>query len=207
MPPDTDVSALIERAVMGEEDALHQLLFFHHARLATAVEPLIGKKLRSSISTEDILQETFVDAFRKIKEFDARDDRSFFSWLKVIAANRVRDAARRQSAKKRGGDLGRVDSSRGQQDSAVFNLLVELSDGGQSPSGEAAVREATDAIRMAIAGLPDDQREAVALHWLQGLSLQETAERMGRSWDSVRGLVQRGKQALESRNAAFVHVA
>jgi len=51
-------------------------------------------------------------------------------------------------------------------------------------------------VQVGIAGLPDDQREAIWLHHLSGKSIEETAAAMDRTPASVRGLLQRARQAL-----------
>ena len=192
-----DVSSLINQSVAGDEAALRQLLFIYHGRLIAVVTPMIGDKLRSTITADDVLQETFVAAFRDIRTFRAADGQSFFAWLRTIATNQLRDMARSHNCKKRGGDRVRVEGVKTPESSAL-DLLVEISDGGVSPSGVAARDEAVEAMRIAIAALPEDQRDAIRLHCLDGLSLDETARIMDRTWDSVRGLIQRGKRALRS---------
>jgi RNA polymerase sigma-70 factor (ECF subfamily) len=47
-----------------------------------------------------------------------------------------------------------------------------------------------------MAGLPEAQREALVLHYWQGLTLAETAARLGRTPAAVAGLLQRGLKAL-----------
>ena len=78
-----------------------------------------------------------------------------------------------------------------------MRALVELLSGSiHTPSQSVAVREATQALQVALAGLPDDQRDAIRMRFLDGLSLEETATRMQRTTNAVRGLVHRAKQAL-----------
>ena len=52
------------------------------------------------------------------------------------------------------------------------------------------------ALQVALAGLPEDQREAIRLNLLQGKTLEETATAMDRTTPAVRGLIRRGKQQL-----------
>src|SRR5262249_10811992 len=65
-----------------------------------------------------------------------------------------------------------------------------------SPSGRAGRNEQLARLARALGALPDDQRRAVALHHLEGLSLEATAEAMGRSRPVAAGLIRRGLQAL-----------
>ena len=194
-----DVSSLIEQAVSGDQVAMRRLLFFYHARLSSTIEPMIGDKLRATIDADDILQETFAQAFKDIHTFQAKQSGSFFGWLKTIASNRVRDAARHVNRKKRGGEQVRVNNAVPQNSTGPIDLLLQISDGGQSPSGVVAVDEAAEALREAIQNLPDDQRLAIQMHCIEGLTLDETAKQMDRTSDSVRGLIQRGKKQLKEQ--------
>ena len=59
-----------------------------------------------------------------------------------------------------------------------------------------AREEALQALQVALAALPDDQRAAVRLRFLEGKSLEETATALDRTPDAIRGLVHRGKEQL-----------
>ena len=70
-----------------------------------------------------------------------------------------------------------------------------------SPSRSVARAEEVTRLAEALAALPDDQRQAVEMHHLEGLRFAEIAARMGRSKTSVAGLVFRGVRALKARLA------
>jgi RNA polymerase sigma-70 factor (ECF subfamily) len=70
--------------------------------------------------------------------------------------------------------------------------------GDRSPGSVVAQGEAVQALQVALAALPADQRRAIQLHLLEGKSLDETATALGRTPDAIRGLVHRGKQALQA---------
>ncbi|MEM7316163.1 MAG: sigma-70 family RNA polymerase sigma factor, partial [Planctomycetota bacterium] len=120
---------------------------------------------------------------------------SFYAWLKTIAMNRIRDAARSASSKKRGGDRVRVTSSPDESNAGVILDALGAQD-DITPSRAAASAERIDAMRIAMATLSEDQQEALKLHYFQRLSLDETAEAMGRTTGSIRGLIQRAKEKL-----------
>jgi RNA polymerase sigma-70 factor (ECF subfamily) len=65
-----------------------------------------------------------------------------------------------------------------------------------SPSGRVERQERLVRLADALAALPEDQRRAVELKHLHGLSLVEVATRMDRSVPAVAGLLQRGLRAL-----------
>ena len=65
-----------------------------------------------------------------------------------------------------------------------------------SPSAQALGRELTDAVREALALLPDDQQTVIRMTTLQHLTIAEVARRLDRSYDSVKGLQSRGLKRL-----------
>jgi RNA polymerase sigma-70 factor (ECF subfamily) len=72
----------------------------------------------------------------------------------------------------------------------------------ESTPGHGAVhREQLSRLAKALLALPEDQRVAVELHHLQGLSLADVGRRLGRSREAVAGLVFRGLKSLRTRLA------
>jgi RNA polymerase sigma-70 factor (ECF subfamily) len=67
-----------------------------------------------------------------------------------------------------------------------------------TPSRKVSRKEAIRAVQVALASLPEAHRQALWLRYMQGLSLEESAKRMGRSPDAVRGLCDRAKQKLRA---------
>ena len=98
--------------------------------------------------------------------------------------------------KKRGGAHRQVSRRTEGQGSSVAELVDLLSDRHHAPSRSVARREAVQAVHVGIAGLPEDQREAVRQHLIEGKSLAATAEAMGRTPGAVSALVHRAKGRL-----------
>ena len=173
-----------------------ELVLNHQKILGVFVSKQMGSHLANVVSEEDILQETFVQALRSISDFKGTQQTAFVAWLKAIATNRIRDAARKSSSAKRGGGMNQVVNAASEAESKAVDLIQQLTGDDYTPSVFAARREAVSAIQAALVLLPEDQRQAIQYHCFEKLTLDETAEKMGRSRDSVRGLVQRAKQAL-----------
>jgi RNA polymerase sigma-70 factor (ECF subfamily) len=185
---------LAAAAAGGDRVALERLLLAHYDDLTRRIRPKLPVRLQSTQAVEDILQQTFLQAFRDIRKFEARPGASFGDWLHRIAEHRLLDAIKQHDRVKRGGDLVRVESS--PNDSCLMPLLDWLAGSDPHPSSEAARAEALGALHVALAGLEPDQRDAVRLRLLEGLSLEETAAQLQRTPDAVRGLVHRGKLKL-----------
>ena len=189
-----DERALAVAAAGGDRVALERLLLSHYDGLERRIRPKLPARLQSTQAVEDILQQTFLQAYRDIGRFEPRSDAAFGDWIGRIAENRLLDAIKEHDRVKRGGDLVRVEAS--PNDSVLMPLLDWIAGDDPHPSSVAARAEALQAMHIALAGLDKDQYDAIRLHLLEGLSLEETATRVGRTPDAVRGLVHRGKGKL-----------
>jgi RNA polymerase sigma-70 factor (ECF subfamily) len=188
-------AALIAAAVAGDRVALERLLLAHYDHLERRIGAKLPPRLQSTQAVEDILQLTFLQAFRDISRFEQRAEATFGDWLARIAENRLYDAIKQHDRQKHGGDLHRFDDD-ARDDSRILSLWDWIAAADTSPGSVAARGEALHALQVALAALPHDQHEAIRLRLLGGKSLEETAATMGRTPDAVRGLVHRGKQGL-----------
>ena len=89
MPANEDEQELIAKAKSGDGVALERILLVHYARLSEHIAPKLPKSLQSVLSTDDILQQTFVQVFRDIGNFERRSETSFFAWLRTITEHRL----------------------------------------------------------------------------------------------------------------------
>jgi RNA polymerase sigma-70 factor (ECF subfamily) len=157
------------------------------------VDQRLPDDLRAVVGTEDIIQETFADAFRRIGSFVPEGPDAFYRWLTAIADNRVTDAVRAARAAKRGGRRQRVE---GPERSSIAALVDLLAVNEWTPSRSAGGHEAGAAVQVALAGLKPEYRGALQYRYLEGLSVSETAARLGRTEPAVHKLCSRGLQAL-----------
>ncbi len=191
----TDESDLISAAKSGDEAALERLLIIHGTTLANHIERALPKAIRGVVHSDDILQETFLRAFLKIATCEATSATSFLAWLKSIANNQTTNTVKALQRKKRGGGFRRV-ATQNDDSSSMVDFVQLLFAHGNTPSQSVSIREATRALQVAISALPADQRQAIQLHYLDGMSVAEAAEAMNRTPGSLRGLLRRGKQNL-----------
>lgn len=182
---DQQVGQWLEQAISGDQSALERLLLRHHARLTAFLARKLPVHLRSLISVEDILQDTYVVVFREIGDFKPHSPRAFFHWICRIAEHRLYDAVRAEHAAKRGGDRRRIDVQTTTPTGSVVEWLEQLAMHERTPSQSVARKEAIGVVRGALDGLPEDYREALRLRYLDGLSVAQTAERMSRTQGAV----------------------
>ena len=196
MSDEADREDRSSRLVDGDRLALEQMLFGCHERLLHHIREKLPTSLRSVVDVDDILQLTYVAAFRGVGQFQARTEPAFYRWLATIAENQVLDAIKAKQRKKRGGDFRRIEQPGAGEASSMANLLEEISTGGGSPSAIVAGDEGIKALQVAMAGLADDHRQVIRLSCLEGKSLDVAAEEMGRPRDAIRGLLYRAKKNL-----------
>jgi RNA polymerase sigma-70 factor (ECF subfamily) len=150
----------------------------------------LGPKLQGKLDSSDIVQETLLRAHAARDQFRGSTAADEAAWLRRILANTLTDALRHFQAGARDLHLERslADSS------AVLEEWLAAND--SSPS-ERAVRH-EDLLRLsdALARLPADQRSAIELLHLQGLSVDEISRIMERSATAIGGLLRRGMSKL-----------
>ncbi len=187
---------LIARAVSGDELALERLLMRLYDRLAAEVARKLPNEFRGLIAADDVLQETFIVAFREIRNFVPAGADALHHWLAAIAQNRVLDLVKAQRTAKRGGGRAVVGGQAKLPDGSLVDLLEQLRVDSRTPSRSTAGREAVGAVQVGLAALKDDYREALRLRYIEGLSVAATAARMDRTERSIHMLCHRGLERL-----------
>lgn len=169
--------ALVRAAQDGDTDAFGQLFDRYHDTVFRFVLYRLGDRP----AAEDLTQETFVRAYRRITSVSYQG-RDIGAWFVTIARNLV---------------LDHVKSSRYRLESATAEV-ADVAPGSLRPGPETEViAGATHAeLLKCVAKLGDDQQECIALRFLQGLSVAETADIMGRNEGAVKALQHRAVRRL-----------
>lgn len=148
----------------------------------------VPARFRSVVDADDLRQEARLRLVRSGADFEGRS-----------AAERE-CYERRSLASALGDSLRFLNRDRRRADRAA-TPIEDMAADWTSPSRRASRNEQLARLAEALAALPDDQRTAVTMHHLQGHSLTETAEAMGRSFASVAGLLRRALKDLRTRLA------
>ena len=185
---------LLGQALRGDREALGRLLEAERAALHRLAERQLAGRIAVRVDASDIIQQTFLEAFRNFPQFAGQDVRELVAWLQSILDHKVAGAIRDHALLQKR-DVRRersMDDSRG----GAAPLKQELDAGLSSPSQKAIRGEEADRLSQALRALPDDQREAVRLRHLEGWALADIARRLGRTPAATAGLIKRGMQAL-----------
>ncbi len=154
----------------------------------------LDDRLRSKLDPSDIVQQTLLQAHRGLGEFRGRSDAEMAAWLRQILARNLSHAVRDFGRDKR--NVARERSLRAAVDASSARLEAWLVADQSSPSHQAMRNEQLFVLCEALEQLPPAQREAVQLHYWQGCTLAEIAQRLDRTPAAAAGLLKRGMRKL-----------
>ncbi|MGD9855387.1 MAG: sigma-70 family RNA polymerase sigma factor [Planctomycetaceae bacterium] len=181
-PAEDQLDSLVQRLVKGDETALAQLFSLYRERLWRIVNFRLDRRLQGRVDTDDVLQESYLNAVQRMDRFLYDHPRSFFIWMRMIVTQTLIDVHRRHiGAQKR--DASRDISIQGRwapattSHSLSFHLLGHLT----SPSQAALRAELSEQIDLALSGMSDIDREVLALRHFEELSNLEIAQLLGLS--------------------------
>jgi RNA polymerase sigma factor (sigma-70 family) len=167
----TDTRTLIERARHGDRDAFAALIEPLRARLLATIREKMGPTLRSQTDAEDVLQETQLRALRSIASFTWQGPESFRFWLEGIASHFLLDSGRKASRRQ------------------TLELPRDPHAPSVSPSRAMRREERFERLRRSIARLSPEHREVIHLARIEGLRVEEIAERTGRTPSAVKNIL------------------
>lgn len=170
-----DESELIRSSQDGDLDSFNELVKLYQ-RMAYS---LAFRMLNDSHAAEDATQEAFFSAWKHIRGFKGG---SFKAWIMKITANSCRDQMRRVKRRPT------VPLSSIADDPPALSM--------ESPEDYALRRETSGYVQQGLASLSHEQRMAVILCDIQGMSYEEVAEAMGCSLGTVKSRINRGRTNL-----------
>ncbi len=188
--PDRDLH-LVERARRGDRNAFRQLVLAYQERIFVVVRGMV----RNQEDARDIAQEVFIKAYASLDSF--RGQSSFYTWLYRIAVNMAIDFRRKMDRKQESeyDDRREADGAEG----AFVPDATRL-----SPERALKDKELGRHIMAAVARLPEEQRTAIVLRELEGLSYKEIAEVMKCSQGTVMSRLFYGRKKLQESLKDFL---
>jgi RNA polymerase sigma-70 factor (ECF subfamily) len=196
-----DLEGLVYGARAGDDSALGQLLELFRSYLTILARLQIGRRLQGKVDAADLVQETFLQAYRCFSQFRGTREVEFAVWLRQILASRVAKLVRRYHGTECR-DVRLEHELEHELDQSSRRFEVALVAPLSSPSHKASRREQAVLLAQALARLAADDREVIILRHLEERTFPDVAERMGRSVDAVKKLWVRAlaklRQALEA---------
>ena len=176
---------LVLRLKEGDEQAFVEAFHLHKDFVYTLAFKLLNDKTEAM----DVTQDVFVTLFRKVGTF--RGESSLRTWLYRVAINQATNRNRWWKRRFRHRTLS--------LDLASHTLLVRppaFQSYSVSPSGECYSGELRHALQESLQQLPFDQRVAVALRDVEGLTYEEIAELTSTNTGTVKSRIARGREKL-----------
>lgn len=177
VPP--PIETLLLRAKEGDAQALAHALHGCAASVRARLSGNIPSRWAAQIGIDDLLQQTYLDAFLSIGRFDGDTAEAFAGWLCAIARRNLQDTARALEADKRGGSRRPI--SLDASTDRLEPLLDEICAVSLTPSRYAARNEAIVRLRAAVSALPTPHRDVINGYDLEGRTMAEVAATIGRT--------------------------
>jgi RNA polymerase sigma-70 factor, ECF subfamily len=172
-------SQVIERVRSGERALFEILMRRHNQRLYRVVRAI----LRSEHDVEDVMQQTYVNAFTHLHQFEERS--RFSTWLTRIALNEAFGSRRRMRLV----DPVPPDDEEGSTIHAMRSTQPD-------PERQAYAQELHRLIEQAIDALPEGYRLVFMLRDVEGLTTSETGEDLGLGVDVIKTRLHRARVML-----------
>jgi RNA polymerase sigma-70 factor (ECF subfamily) len=176
----SDEASLIADAQKGKVDAFNELVLAYQHQVYNLAYRIIG----DPASAADATQDAFISAYQSLSRFRGG---SFKSYLLRIVTNRCYDELRRRKRRP-------VTSFEDVEIDEDANPM--LVNGGENPEEYAERQEMADVIQAGIETLPPDQRVALVLSDVQGMSYQEIAEVTEVALGTVKSRLARARSKL-----------
>ena len=173
-----DEQRLIQLSRDGDYDAFNRLVVEYQ----DAIFAVVLRTVRNRATAEDITQDTFISAFRKISSYRGG---IFRAWLFRIAKNASLDYLRK---------VARRGESSIEEDIVYFSEIVE--DDSQDPLADALNSELARLIDHCLDGLSEDHRFAMVMIDIEGYQYDEAAESIGVSIGTVKSRLNRARARM-----------
>lgn len=171
----------------GDEAALVEFLQANENVLLAFIRSRTGAQLQRKIEPEDVLQEASMEAVRTLKQTDL-SSWDPLNWLFQICERKIIDAHRRFFASQKRDASREASIPDGSQAAGLADLLAA----SMTTPSDAFSRDQRQ-LRMlaALDTLPEDQREALRMRYLVGLSSKEIAQKLGKTDGATRVMISR----------------
>lgn len=177
---------LVERAKQGDKGSFGILVSKYQRKLFWLVLRLVHNQTEA----EDVVQETFIKAYRALHQF--RGDAAFYTWLYRIGINTARNFLDNQGRK------APTATEMTAEQVESFSEGENLRD-IDTPESVLASKQVAQTVHLAIDDLPDELRSALLLREVEGLSYEEIAMAMACPVGTVRSRIFRAREAVAVR--------
>lgn len=177
---------LVDRVRAGERQAFDLLVSKYQRRLMR----LVSRIVHDPAEAEDVVQETFIKAYRALRHF--RGESAFYTWLYRIGINTAKNFLINQSRRTP------TSTDTDAEQAEVFDDGDHLRD-INTPESLLASKQIAQTVNAAMDALPVDLRTAIALREIEGLSYEEISAIMACPIGTVRSRIFRAREVIAEK--------
>lgn len=183
----------LQSARAGSKYALGQLLEECRRYLLVVANHELPPELRGKAGASDLVQQSFLEAQESFDRFHDNGQAALRAWLRQILIHNIANLKRHYC----GTDKRQLGRELPFAEGPFGEMFPEVAAPGPSPSSVAAAEERDDAIRRALAQLPDEYQRVVTWRCYERLPFEEVGLRLGRSAAAARKLWVRAVERLQ----------
>jgi len=177
---------LVERAQRGDKQAFGMLVDKYQRKLGR----LLSRLIRDQAEIEDVVQESFIKAYRALPNF--RGDSAFYTWLYRIGINTAKNYLVSMGRRPQVSNDIEIEDAENFDDAGELRTL-------ETPETELMTKEIAQTVNDTVEGLPEELRTAITLREIEGLSYEEIATLMDCPIGTVRSRIFRARETIAQK--------
>jgi len=185
---------LVRRAQEGERAAFDLLVSKYQRRLMR----LVSRLIHDQAEAEDVVQETFIKAYRALRHF--RGEAAFYTWLYRIGINTAKNSLATHSRRSHTTSMHHVEKVETLEEAERLRDI-------ETPEAMFASKQIAITVHSAMDALPLELRTAIVLRELEGLTYEEISEVMSCPIGTVRSRIFRAREAIAEKLRPLVDLA
>jgi RNA polymerase sigma-70 factor (ECF subfamily) len=174
---------LVERAQRGDKRAFGMLVEKYQRKLGR----LLSRLIRDQAEVEDVVQESFIKAYRALPNF--RGESAFYTWLYRIGINTAKNYLVSMGRRPQISNDVEIEDAENFEDANELRTM-------ETPETELMTKEIAQTVNDTVAALPEELRTAITLREIEGLSYEEIATLMNCPIGTVRSRIFRASETI-----------
>lgn len=177
---------LVVRAQQGDQRAFGLLVDKYQRKLGR----LLSRMVRDQAEVEDIVQESFIKAYRALPNF--RGDSAFYTWLYRIGINTAKNYLVSMGRRPQASPEVEIEDAENFEDGDELRTV-------ETPEAALLSKEIAKTVNDTIESLPEELRAAITLREIEGLSYEEIATLMDCPIGTVRSRIFRARETIAEK--------
>lgn len=177
---------LVLRAQQGDKKAFGMLVEKYNRKLGR----LLGRMIRDQAEVEDVVQESFIKAYRALPNF--RGDSAFYTWLYRIGINTAKNYLVSTNRRPKVIQEVEIEDVENFDDGSEMRTM-------DTPESAMMSKQIAQTVNDTVASLPEELRTAITLRELEGLSYEEIATLMQCPIGTVRSRIFRARETISEK--------